>query len=251
MKKMIKLKDKNIKVKNIKVSTIDIDRKERCGIPEIIFGEKDSRDIVKIIKEILKKDNKVIITRIDKAKKAKILNELNKKHINFKFKYNERGRVLIIYKEEKYNTLEKTKSTEKIGLITAGTSDINVAEEAKEVALQLGCGVVEKYDVGIAGLHRTIKAVEGMKKNNIKCIIVIAGMEGALPSVISGLTNIPVIAVPTSVGYGTGKKGLAAIMTMLNSCTSVAVMNIDNGFGAAVMAYKIIRVGKKDIQATD
>jgi len=108
----------------------------------------------------------------------------------------------------------------------------------------LGCEVAEEYDVGIAGLQRAINAAKKMKKNKVKCIIVIAGMEGALPSVISGLTDIPVIAVPTSVGYGTGEKGLAAIMTMLNSCTSIAVMNIDNGFGAAVMAYKILRVNK-------
>ncbi|MEF3255486.1 MAG: AIR carboxylase family protein, partial [Deferribacterales bacterium] len=114
-----------------------------------------------------------------------------------------------------------------------------------EIALQLGCEVVKEYDVGIAGLHRAIKAVERMKKENVKCIIVVAGMEGALPSVISGLTDIPVIAVPTSIGYGTGEKGLAAIMTMLNSCTSVAVMNIDNGFGAAVMASKLLRINKE------
>ena len=228
----------------MKISSIDIDRRKRCGIPEIVFGDKDSNDLVKIIKEILNMDNKVIITRLDKAKKAKILNELNRKHINFKFKYNDRGRVLTIYKG-KSDTPGKTESVGKIGLITAGTSDINIAEEAKETALQLGCGVVEKYDVGIAGLHRAIKTVEKMKKSNVRCIIVIAGMEGALPSVISGLTDVPVIAVPTSVGYGTGEKGLAAIMTMLNSCTSVAVMNIDNGFGAAVMAYKILKANKK------
>ncbi len=228
----------------MKISNIDTEREKRCGIPEIVFGEKDSNDLVKIIIEILDNDRKVTITRLDKAKKEKILNELNKKNINFKFKYNKRGRVLTIYNGKSNNTKE-IEIAGKIGIITAGTSDINVAEEAKETALQLGCEVVEEYDVGIAGLHRAIKAVEKMKKNKIKCIIVIAGMEGALPSVISGLTDIPVIAVPTSVGYGTGEKGLAAIMTMLNSCTSVAVMNIDNGFGAAVMAYKILRISKE------
>ncbi len=225
----------------MKISKIDMGRKKRCGIPEIVFGEKDGNDLVKIIIEILDNDRKVIITRLDKTKKEKILNELNKKNINFKFKYNERGRVLTIYKEKSDGTKD-IEIVGKIGIITAGTSDINVAEEAKETALQLGCEVVEEYDVGIAGLYRAINAVEKMKKSNVRCIIVIAGMEGALPSVISGLTNIPVIAVPTSVGYGTGEKGLAAIMTMLNSCTSVAVMNIDNGFGAAVMAYKILSI---------
>jgi len=230
----------------MKISNIDVGRKKRCGIPEIVFGEKEWKDLVKIIIEILHNDNKAIITRIDKEKKEKILNALNKKNINFKFKYNKRGKVLAVYKQrEKSGNTKKIEIAGKIGIITAGTSDINVAEEAKETALQLGCSVVEEYDVGIAGLYRVIKAVEKMKKSKVKCIIVVAGMEGALPSVVSGLTDVPVIAVPTSVGYGTGEKGLAAIMTMLNSCTSVAVMNIDNGFGAAVMAYKILRISKK------
>ncbi len=228
----------------MKISNIDTEREKRCGIPEIVFGEKNINDLMKIIIEILDNDKKVIITRLDKEKKEKILNELNRKNINFKFKYNERGRVFTIYKE-KSDSAKKNEIAGKIGIITAGTSDINIAEEAKETALQLGCEVVEEYDVGIAGLHRAINAVKKMKKNKVKCIIVIAGMEGALPSVISGLTDVPVIAVPTSVGYGTGEKGLAAIMTMLNSCTSIAVMNIDNGFGAAVMAYKILRVNKE------
>lgn len=223
----------------MKISNIDIERKKRCGIPEIVFGEKDVNDLVKIIKEILNKEEKAIITRIDEKKKEKILSKLK----NATFKYNKRGKVMIIYKDA-----DKTKKIErvgKIGIITAGTSDINIAKEAKEIAIELGCEVKEEYDVGIAGLYRAINAVEKMKKSKVKCIIVIAGMEGALPSVISGLIDIPVIAVPTSVGYGTGEKGLASIMTMLNSCTSIAVMNIDNGFGAAVMAYKILRMNKK------
>jgi len=147
----------------MKISNIDTERKKRCGIPEIVFGEKNSNDLLKIIIEILDNDRKVIITRLGKTKKEKILNELNKKNINFKFKYNERGRVLTIYKG-KFNGTKETEIAGKIGIITAGTSDINVAEEAKETALQLGCEVVEEYDVGIAGLHRAINAVEKMKK---------------------------------------------------------------------------------------
>jgi len=219
----------------MKIFNMDDKREDRCGIPEIVFGEKDVDDLVKIIVEIFNKKGKVIITRIEKEKKEKILDELKKKNFDGKIKYNERGRVLVVYKAQKVEKFGK------IGIITGGTADINVAEEAKETAEQLGCKVVSVYDAGIAGLHRTINAVKKMKKEKVKCIIVVAGMEGALPSIVSGLIDVPVIAVPTSVGYGTGEKGLAAIMTMLNSCTSVAVMNIDNGFGAAVMAYKILR----------
>lgn len=227
------------KNKKIAVANIDFGREKRCGIPEIIFGEKKAEDISEIIKKMLKKSKKAIVTKVDAAKKDDILKNINleKQHEAYTVNYNERGGVLVIEKNKKKNAVKKKGV---LGIITAGTSDISVAEEAKEIAVQLGCEVITEYDVGIAGIHRVFSAVEKMKKTG--CIIAIAGMEGALPSIISGLVNVPVIGVPSSVGYGIGRGGNAALSTMLNSCSPVAVVNIDNGFGAAVLAYKILNV---------
>ncbi|RLI95033.1 MAG: nickel pincer cofactor biosynthesis protein LarB [Candidatus Altiarchaeales archaeon] len=214
----------------------DKEREKRCGIPEIVFGSgKSTQDLIEISKKIISDSRRVIITRIEKEKVERILNSINKE--NLISKYNERGKVLII-KDKNFN-VEKIG---KIGILTAGTSDIPVAEEAREIARELGCETITEYDVGIAGLHRIFPALEKMKDCSV--LIVIAGMEGALPSVIAGLTNIPVIGVPTSIGYGTAQQGRTALFTMLNSCTPVAVMNIDNGYGAAVFAYKILRSRK-------
>jgi hypothetical protein len=127
-----------------------------------------------------------------------------------------------------------------VGIITAGTADLPVAEEAAVTAEFLGLKVARLYDVGVAGIHRLLKNLS--KVESAKVIIVVAGMEGALPSVVGGLVDKPIIAVPTSIGYGSSFKGLAALLTMMNSCApGVAVVNIDNGFGAAVMAYYITK----------
>jgi len=140
--------------------------------------------------------------------------------------------------------IKKTEPSGIVGILTAGTSDIFVAEEAAAVAEELGCRVLREYDVGIAGIHRIFSALERMK--DVDVYIVAAGMEGALPSVVAGLVAPPVIAVPTSVGYGTAEHGKTALYTMLNSCTPLAVVNIDNGYGAAVLAFKIA-AGNKNI----
>ncbi|RLI84554.1 MAG: nickel pincer cofactor biosynthesis protein LarB, partial [Archaeoglobales archaeon] len=136
--------------------------------------------------------------------------------------------------------------TGKVAILTAGTSDIPVAEEAAETAEFLGMDVIKFYDVGVAGIHRLVEPIERIKREKVNAIIVIAGMEGALPSVVAGLIDKPVIAVPTSVGYGVNLGGLTALFAMLQSCSSgVAVVNIDNGFGAAVFAYLIARTAKQ------
>jgi len=223
-----------------KISNIDFEREERCGIPEIIFGEKEVEDLKKIIVEILEKKSVAIITRIKKAKKENLTNLLNTKS----YIYDEKGKVLIIFRNEEEFKRAKEKERKifgKVGIITAGTADVNVAEESKTILKFFGCEIIEEHDCGIAGLHRTIKAVEKMKENKVNVILVFAGMEGALPSIISGLIDVPVLGIPTSVGYGTGKKGKSALLTMLNSCTPVAVVNIDNGYSAAIIAYKILR----------
>lgn len=216
----------------------DVGRSVRCGIPEVVYGEgKNSEDLSEIVKQVLKKSGKVIITRIDEEKTAKVLKEIDSRR--YDVVRNSRGRVLVIKKRKKHETRRRLGV---VGILTAGTSDIPVAEEAKTIAEELGCEVVCRYDVGVAGIHRTFKALKEMKDVNV--YIVVAGMEGALPSVVSGLVKAPVIAVPTSVGYGTAEKGRTALNTMLNSCTPLAVVNIDNGYGAAVLAYKILQTCK-------
>ncbi|MFN3527993.1 MAG: nickel pincer cofactor biosynthesis protein LarB [Candidatus Altarchaeaceae archaeon] len=221
-----------------KISNIDFEREERTGIPEIVFGEKRLDDLIEIVKEILEKKDYVIITRIKKNKKEKLIKELKLQDSNFV--YNERGKILIIA-NKKIEEVKKEKLKGKVGIITAGTSDIDVSEEAIEILNFFGCETIKEYDVGIAGLHRAIKAVERMRKENVNVVLVFAGMEGALPSIIAGLIDVPVIGIPTSIGYGTGEKGRSALLTMLNSCTPIAVVNIDNGYSAAIIAYKILR----------
>jgi len=211
-------------------------REERCGIPEVVYArEKSIDDLLEITERFLEDSKRVIITRIDKEKVKKITRSIDSRR--FKVIHNGEGNVLII-RERGFST----EKVGKIGIMTAGTSDIPVAEEARAIAEELGCEVICEYDVGIAGIHRVFSAIEKMRKASV--LIVIAGMEGALPSVVAGLVPVPVIAVPTSVGYGTGANGKAALFTMLNSCTPLAVMNIDNGYGAAALAYKILRAKK-------
>ena len=214
----------------------DLDRERRCGIPEVVFGEnKTLGDLLEITEKFLSSSNRVIITRIDEGKAEKVLGKYN----DFKINYNQKGKILVIKKSG-----FKVKKNGRIGVITAGTSDVCAAEESKTVAEELGCTVISEYDVGIAGIHRVFPALEKMNKEGVSVIIAIAGMEGALPSVVAGLVDVPVIGVPTSVGYGVGKGGTAALNTMLNSCTPVAVVNIDNGYGAAVLAHQIAKRAK-------
>lgn len=211
----------------------DGNREKRCGIPEVVFGlGKSSEDLSKIAEKFMDDYGRVIITKIDDEKARILINSF--KNDDLKILHNKKGKSLVIKKKN-----FKIRKTGRIGILTAGTSDIYVAEEARTVAEELGCTIVCEYDVGIAGIHRIFPAIEKMK--GVSAIIVIAGMEGALPSIISGLVSVPVIGVPASVGYGTGDGGMVALFTMLNSCSPVAVVNIDNGYGAAVLAYKIVK----------
>lgn len=140
-----------------------------------------------------------------------------------------------------------TTQMKRVVVATAGTTDLPVAEEAAVVLEAAGCEVDRITDVGVAGLHRIIKALPRLQDPNVGCVIVCAGMDGALPSVVGGLAKVPVIAVPTSIGYGISLGGISAMLTMLNSCApGVGVVNIDNGFGAAALAYKCILPTKRD-----
>jgi NCAIR mutase (PurE)-related protein len=223
------------------IARIDHGRRLRAGKPEAILAEfKEPEEVVKIAREYLEVTDSVLITRASKKHVESLKGEFGGV---CDIKINEKGRTVILSKEGNKNKKEKVG---KVAILTAGTSDIPVAEEAASTAEFLGMDVLKFYDVGVAGIHRLIEPIRKICEENVDAIIVIAGMEGALPSVVSGLVDIPVIAVPTSIGYGTNFGGLTALFAMLQSCSSgVAVVNIDNGFGAAVFAYLIARKVRK------
>ena len=218
---------------------IDINRKMRKGIPEVIFAEKKQLlEIKKIIASVLKKSDSVLVSRIQKKDYSKVI-DFSKKN-NFKIKKGKNTTTVLIFRK-----IIK-KSGAKIGIITAGTSDIGVAEEAKLMCESMNCECITSYDIGIAGLHRTFPILKQFVKEGIDVIIVAAGMEGALASVVSSMVNVPVIGVPTSVGYGYGEKGIAALASMLQSCAlGLSVVNIDNGIGAGAVAAKIANQNSK------
>lgn len=221
------LKIKLSPFEDIGFAKVDLHRKVRQGVPEVIYGAgKTAEQIIKIIDVMIKNEQKsIIITRIDKQ----TADIISKKH------------NITYYSDAKLALLGDFAKADGIGKIivaTGGTSDIPVAEEAALTAEFLGNEVTRLYDMGVAGIHRTLSHIEDIM--NASVIIAIAGMEGALASVIGGLADCPVIAVPTSVGYGAAFNGLTALLSMLNSCASgVSVVNIDNGFGAGYLAHMI------------
>lgn len=207
---------------------LDSHRDIRQGFPEVVYcsGKKDEY-LVEIYKKLYEMHGEVLGTR---ASKQQYL--LVKEHLP-NVKYDEESRILKIVKEDK--ALKGN-----IVVCTAGTSDIAVAKEAVETAEFFGSKVVTIYDAGVSGIHRLLSKVDILQEAN--CVVAVAGMEGALASVIGGLVSCPVIAVPTSVGYGASFGGMSALLTMINSCANgVAVVNIDNGYGAGYMAAQINR----------
>ena len=229
-----------LKAKNIlefdDVAKIDIDRTHRAGFPEAVFSpSKNYDDLLLIIKNYLKNsDEDLIITKLSDERYNQILQDIDSD--SFIFDYNKKGQILVIRQE-----IKQKEPVAKIGIITAGTSDINVAEEARVIVEQGGCEAITSYDVGVAGIHRLFPQIAHMVGEGVRAFIVCAGMEGALPSVVAGLVDVPVIAVPTSVGYGVGEGGRVALDAMLQSCApGIAVVNIDNGFGAGVFALTIV-----------
>ena len=220
---------------------MDICRDIRTGVPEAVFAEgKDDEEIVKILMSCAS-NGRIMVTRLQKERYEFIKNELTPLiEKGFVVEYNKRARTLMV----KDHDVEKIG---KIGIITAGTSDIPVAVEARVVAEEAGCEVLRSYDVGVAGIHRLFSRVREMIENDIEVLIVVAGMEGALPSVVAGLVDMPIVGVPTSVGYGVGEGGFTALYAMLQSCApGIAVVNIDNGYGAAVFASTIIKSRNKN-----
>lgn len=218
---------RHLPYKDLGFAKVDNHRSLRRGFPEVVFGKGKTVDhIVKISKQIIAYDGILLVTRAPKEAYLKL------KKFYPKIKFDERAATI---------TFRKTAPAYKKGvvmIITAGTADLPVAEEARSTLELMGNRVEALYDVGVAGLHRVLHKKHALEKANV--IIVIAGMEGALASVVSGLVSKPVIAVPTSVGYGASFGGIAPLLTMMNSCSpGVTVVNIDNGFGAAYFASMI------------
>lgn len=220
---------KHLPYEDMTFAKVDHHRSLRQGIPEVIYAQgKELKDIVSISDSILKRSGKLFITKASKPVFQKI-EALCRKH-KIKPEFYERSGVIVAGGEKKKEGF--------VAVISAGTSDISVAEEAAVTASFLGSRVERTYDVGVAGLHRLMDAKDSLK--DAKVLIVVAGMEGALPSVVGGMTDQPIIAVPTSIGYGVNLGGITTLFAMLSSCVpGIAVMNIDNGFGAGVMAHKI------------
>lgn len=211
---------------------LDLHRKLRRGIPEVVFGEgKTAHQIAAIAARVTEAGQNLIVTRLDPAK-ARVLGRKFKT-----FEYRTEAQIGLIQNHEQPLVGHGT-----VMVLSAGTSDMPVAEEAAVCAEMFGNRVSRLYDVGVAGLHRLTDSLDKLAAASV--LIVVAGMEGALPSVVAGLIDKPVVAVPTSVGYGVALGGIASLLGMLNACSGgVVVVNIDNGFGAAMAATLINRVG--------
>jgi len=224
-------------IKEIKdLAKLDIYRDKKCGIPEVIFAEgKEPKWVAELLIGMARARGIAIASRVDKECYEAIK---RKRPQNFRLKHYVKARMAILSKAN----YKAPKISAQIGLLAAGTADVPIAEEARVTMKFLGCNVISAYDVGVAGIHRIFSPLEEMLKKKVACIVVIAGMEGALPTVIKGLVDVPVIGVPTSTGYGYGGKGESALMTMLQSCSpGLVVVNIDNGFGAACAAALIAK----------
>lgn len=215
-------------------ATVDTDRLHRRGFPEVIYCPgKTSEQIIGIMRTLIGAGQDVFATRISSEQAAVVEAEIE---------------AAVYHKTARAVTVDVTARAPGTGLVAvvcAGTSDLPVAEEASLTAERLGARVERVCDVGVAGLHRLMKHLDLLR--SARAVVVVAGMEGALPSVVGGLLDKPIIAVPTSVGYGTGLNGIAALLAMLNTCVpGISVVNIDNGFGAGVSAALINRLGETE-----
>jgi NCAIR mutase (PurE)-related protein len=231
---------KNLPYENLDFARLDHHRHLRTGQPEVIFAQGKSPDqLIAIIKKMISAKSDVLATKLQEEVYKKVKSNLPKKA-----EYNPASKTLVI---------RHKKNNAGVGLVvvvSAGTSDIPIAEEAAVTAQLFGSRVETIYDIGVAGIHRLLDNTDRLRKARV--VVAVAGMDGALASVVGGLIENPVIAVPTSVGYGASFNGVAALLTMLNSCAQgVATVNIDNGFGAGSMAHKINLLGEPDAPAND
>lgn len=225
---------KNLSFENIGYARVDHARSERQGFPEVIFGQGKTRaQIVGIFERLIERAPNVLITRTT----SDVFGEI--RNVHTEAEWHEDAKIIRLLRDK------SELGAGEIAVVTAGTSDIPVAEEAALTAETMGNRVTRIWDAGVAGIHRILAEREILQSARV--VIVAAGMEGALPSVVGGLVKVPVIAVPTSVGYGASFGGIAALLGMLNSCSSnVSVVNIDNGFGAGFSASLINRRVEKE-----
>jgi hypothetical protein len=222
-------KIRHLSFEDLGFARVDHDRAERQGFPEVIFGQGKRREhIVSIFEKLAARSSNVLITRTDADTFGEIRN------VNNEAEWHEAAGLIRLWRDR------SELGEGEIAIVTAGTSDIPVAEEAALTAEVMGNRVNRIWDAGVAGIHRILSEKELLRRSRV--VVVAAGMEGALPSVVGGLVSVPVIAVPTSIGYGASFNGIAALLGMLNSCSSnVTVVNIDNGFGAGFVASLINR----------
>lgn len=220
---------------DLEFALIDNHRALRQGYPEVIYCEgKQVDQIVKIVEHMKSRGGDILATRAS----AEVYSTL--KEVFPEAEYNAQARIITLYENPMQKKEQIDNQDEYIAIVAAGTSDYPAVEEAYETLYAFGLRAVKIVDVGVAGIHRIFAKLDAIR--GAKVVIAVAGMEGALASVVGGLVDAPVIAVPTSVGYGSNFGGLSALLTMLNSCSSgVTVVNIDNGFGAAFAAAKIMR----------
>jgi NCAIR mutase (PurE)-related protein len=221
------------------VAKLDIGREVRRNTPEIIFAEgKEKNDLVKICSRMLAKNGRVIATRLNDEQ----MEALTKRLAEYSVQRFPHARSIVVTKRAR----ARLRTGGRVGVLTAGTADLAVAEDATMIAQEMGCETFLEADAGVAGIHRLVQPLKTMLENDVDCLIVVAGREGALPTVVAGLVDIPLIAVPTSSGYGYGGGGEAALMAMLQACSlGLAVVNINSGIAAGVVAAQIAnRVAK-------
>jgi len=239
--RLFEKKDRLLAIASLaRFAKLDIGREKRKGLPEVILAEgKLARDVARISQAMVRRTGRAIISRMDgpqvRAVRSLVVT-------GSKVEYFSRSRMMIV----RSKSYEPRQTGGRVGILTAGTSDIPVAEEAEVIAREMGCETRSFYDVGVAGIHRLFEPVRDLLKWGCDVIIVVAGREGALPTVVAGIVDVPVIGVPTSRSYGFGEKGLAALAAMLQSCSlGMAVVNIDGGVGAGGVAALIAnRVGE-------
>lgn len=222
-------------IEDMSFARLDMDRYERTGFPEVVFCQgKSDEHLISIYRRLYERTGQVFGTRASKEQAELVMKEFSNAS------YDELSRILRVGDEIKDYSANPTY----VAVCTAGTADIPVAEEAAQTAEFFGTRVERVYDVGVSGLHRLLSKRDII--NGATCVVAVAGMEGALASVIGGLVKNPVIAVPTSVGYGASFGGMSALLTMINSCANgVTVVNIDNGYGAGYSACQIDRLARK------
>ncbi len=220
------------------IARVDVHRAKRVGIPEAVIADcKTCDEVVSIARVLLKNEGRAIITRI-KDEDYPALESLACE-CGAKIRLEKRAKIIVIGESA-------AKNGGKVGVISAGTADIPVAEEAKVIAEEMGCSVTSIYDAGVAGIHRLFPELTKLIEAGVDSIVVVAGREGTLPAIVSGLVSVPVIGVPVSTGYGAGGKGEAALLSMLQSCSVLAVVNIDAGFVAGAFAARIASLASKN-----